>query len=63
MLRDCPKMSAPLEVVEHPVQPGFNRILLEINHAIPFNGLLLQPLHQPGQLQLHRLSWTTDANG
>ena len=56
-------MSAPLEVVEHPVQPGFNRILLEVNQAIPFNGLLLQPLHQPGQLQLHRLSWTTDANG
>ena len=63
VLRHCPDMRAPLEVVEHPVQPGFNRILLEINHAIPFNGLLLQPLHQPGQLQLHRLSWTTDANG
>ena len=63
VLRHCPSMSALSEVVEHPVQPGFNRILLNINHTIPFNGLLLQPLHQPGQLQLHCLSWTLDANG
>ena len=63
VLRHCSSMSAPLEVVEHPVQQGFNRILLDINHTIPFNGLLLQPLHQPGQLQFHRLSWTFGANG
>ena len=57
VLRSCPNMSAPLEVHQHPVRNGSQQIVLPINHDVPIEGLLLQPLHHPGRFTLQKLAW------
>ena len=57
VLRKCPEMSAPLEIHQHSVRSGYQKIILPINHSHPIDGLLLQPLHHPGRFTLQKLAW------
>ena len=57
VLRNCPDMSAPLEIHQHSVRSGKQQIILPIDHNQPIDGLLLQPLHHPGRFTLQKLAW------
>ena len=57
VLRKCPEMSAPLEILQHSVRSGRQQIVLPINHNEPIEGLLLQPLHHPGRFTLQKIAW------
>ena len=57
VLRNCPAMSAPLEIHHHSVKSGRQEIILPINNSQPIDGLLLQPLHHPGCFTLQKIEW------
>lgn len=57
VLRECPEMSAPLEIHQHSVRSGKQQIIFQIHHSQPIDGLLLQPLHHLGRFKLQKLAW------
>jgi len=65
VLRECLEMSSLLEVHEYEVTKGRQSIRITIDHSRPIDGLLFQPLHHAGKINILKFGWksiTTDEN-
>ena len=61
VLRNCKEMESPLEIHEHDVTQGIQKMHLKIDHSQRIDGLLLQPLHHVGTFKLLKISWQSSA--
>lgn len=60
VLRNCSRMMAPREVHEKVVDKGHQIYQFPVDHSQPVEGLLFQPLHQPGSFRLLQISWQVE---